>query len=235
MNDTWYLRVYSSTMRIVLIEDSETLARYTVQALEEAGYAVDWKHTGEAGEQSVVVSPPDLVILDRMLPGKHGIEVCRDLRSAGVHTPILMLTALDGIDERVEGLDSGADDYLIKPFELSELLARIRALLRRPENRMNETLVAGDLTLTPATRTITVRGTTINTTQKEFAILEYFMRNPGRVLTRAQILEHCWEFDYNPFSNIVDVYVRQLRTKIHDTQGTHIETVRGAGYRFRES
>lgn len=219
-------------MRIVLVEDNENLGRYTLKTLEDEGYAVDWKKRGESAEQSVRNNPPDLLILDRMLPGKDGVAVCKALRAADVNIPILMLTALGEIEDRVEGLDSGADDYLVKPFEMEELLARVRALLRRPPERVHEILTVRDVSLSLADRTITKGNASISLTLKEFAILEYLMRNVDQVLSRAQILEHCWEFDYNPFSNIVDVYIRQLRKKIDDDHESYIKTVRGAGYRL---
>ncbi|MBP9749205.1 MAG: response regulator transcription factor [Candidatus Pacebacteria bacterium] len=220
-------------MRILVIEDTEHLALYIKKALEEAGYAVDLAHDGDKGESLARGTAPDLVVLDVMLPKRDGITVCKNLRADNVIMPILMLTALGESDDRVSGLDSGADDYLVKPFDMDELLARIRALLRRPSTRMAEVLTVQDLALDNATRTLTHAGRTVPLTLKEYAILEYLMRNANIVVSRAQILEHCWDFAYNPFSNITDVYIRQLRAKLHDDHEHYIETIRGAGYRLR--
>ncbi len=220
-------------MRILLVEDNESLGKYVVQALKEASYAVDWCKDGEQGERSAKEAPPDLVLLDVMLPKRDGFAVCRGIRGARVDAPILMLTALGETDDRVQGLDCGADDYLVKPFAMEELLARVRALLRRPAARLPEVLTVQDLELRPAEHTVHKGGRALTLTHKQFAVLEYLMRNAGQVLSRTQILEHCWDYSYDAASNITDVYIRQLRATLNDTDERYIETVRGAGYRLR--
>ena len=178
---------------------------------------------------------PSAVVLDIMLPGIDGFEVCRRLREAGVWSPVLMLTARDSVRDRVEGLDRGADDYLTKPFSFAELLARLRALVRRGATERPAELRVGDLTLDPSTRRVTRDGRPIDLTAKEFALLEYLMRHPGQVLTRTRLIEHVWDFAYEGDSNVVDVYVRYLREKVDRPFGRRsIETVRGVGYRLRE-
>jgi two-component system OmpR family response regulator len=177
----------------------------------------------------------DAVVLDVMLPDLDGFEACRQLRSGGVWAPVLMLTARDAVEDRVAGLDSGADDYLVKPFAFAELLARLRALTRRGEAERPAVLAAGDLRLNPATHEVAREGTPIDLSPKEFALLETFMRRPGEVLSRLHMLEHAWDFAYDNRSNIVDVYVRRLRRKIDEPFGRNsLETVRGVGYRLRE-
>ncbi len=224
---------YTMYMRILIVEDTEHLGLYMQKALEEAGYAVDWARDGERGEALARDTNPDLMVLDIMLPKRDGITVSKNLRACNVHLPILMLTALGETGDRIAGLDSGADDYLVKPFDMDELLARIRALLRRPATRVAEVLVVQDIRLDTATRTVTQDDREVPLTVKEYAILEYLMRTAGTVVSRAQILEHCWDFAYNPFSNITDVYIRQLRAKLNDNHEQYIETIRGAGYRLR--
>jgi DNA-binding response OmpR family regulator len=220
-------------MRILLAEDTENLGRYVVAMLKENGYAVDWVKDGDAALRYAREPAPDLILLDILLPKVDGIEVCKTLRTEGVLVPIIMLTALGETEDRVLGLDSGADDYVVKPFDQNELLARIRALLRRPALIATEALAVQDVTLTAATRTALCGDEPLQLTVKEYAILEYLMQQAGQVVSRTQILEHCWDLDYNPFSNIVEVYIRQLRSKLHDTDEQYIETIRGAGYRFK--
>lgn len=220
-------------MRILLAEDTESLGRYTKAMLEEAGYAVDWVKDGEAAIRYAADPVPDVILLDILLPKMDGITVCRTLRAQGNVVPIIMLTALGESEDRVEGLDSGADDYLVKPYEQSELLARIRALLRRPPLQHPDVLRVQDVHVTSSSQSVVQGDVPVSLTTKEYVILEYLMRHAGQVLSRAQILEHCWDLEYNPFSNIVDVYIRQLRTKLHDTDEKYLETVRGAGYRFK--
>ncbi len=216
-------------MRLLIVEDNVKIASYLKEALEAEGYSVDTVPDGETGERRGASEWYDLIILDLMLPGKDGIEVCRTLRAQGNMLPIIMLTAKGDVDDRVLGLDSGADDYLIKPFEMKELIARVRALLRRPE-QFDEKLSAQDITMDTHARTVTVASREVGLTRKEYAVLEYFLRNKGVVLSREQILDHCWDFAFDTFSNIVDVYVRQLRTKLSGGDERHIETVRGLGY-----
>jgi len=220
-------------MRILLAEDNQNLGQYVSAMLKENGYAVDWVKDGDAALRYARDPVPDLILLDLLLPKVDGIEVCKTLRSEGVMVPIIMLTALGESEDKVVGLDSGADDYLVKPFDQSELLARMRALLRRPPLTQSEVLEVQDVSLTAATRVALHGADEMQLTVKEYAILEYLMQNAGQVVSRNQILEHCWDLDYNPFSNIVEVYIRQLRTKLHDENEQYIETVRGAGYRFK--
>jgi two-component system OmpR family response regulator len=228
-----YARGEVRVLRILVVEDSVKMAAVLKRGLEEEGYAVDVAGTGEDGLWMARENPNDVIVLDVMLPDMDGFEVCRRLREGGQWAPVLMLTARDGVPDRVRGLDVGADDYLTKPFSFTELAARTRALLRRGVRERPATLAVGDLTLDPATR-VTSRGdTVIGLSAKEFALLEYFMRHPGEVLSRTRLIEHVWDFAYEGGSNIVDVYVRYLREKIDRPFGTHsLETVRGTGYRL---
>ena len=221
-------------MRALVVEDEAKMAALIRRGLQEEGYAADVARTGEDALWMARATPYDAIVLDVMLPGRDGLSVCRDLREAGVWSPILMLTARDGVEDRVAGLDGGADDYLTKPFSFAELLARLRALVRRGTPERPAVLVAGSLRLDPATRE-TYRGEQrIDLSVKEFALLETFMRRPGEVLTRLDLLEHAWDYAYENRSNVVDVYVRYLREKVDRPFGLEsIETVRGAGYRFR--
>ncbi len=221
-------------MRILVVEDEHQLAAVLTQGLTEQGYAVDLAHDGETGLGLAEVEPYDLLILDVMLPGLDGYALCRRLRAQGRHMPVLMLTARDAVDDRVAGLDSGADDYLTKPFAFRELLARIRALLRRDGRSREAVLRAGDLTLDPATREVRRGGRAIELTSKEYAVLEYLLHHPNRVLTRTQIAEHVWDYDFVAMSNVIDVYIRSLRRKLGDDDGARLlHTVRGAGYQLR--
>jgi DNA-binding response OmpR family regulator len=221
-------------MRILIVEDDRTLADVLSRGLREEGYAVDTASDGQAGLQLAELDPYDGVVLDVMLPKVNGYEVCRRLRASGNRVPVLMLTARDAVDDRVTGLDSGADDYLVKPFAFRELLARLRALLRREALSKDPTIHVGDLELNTATRTVRRGGRSVELTAKEYAILEYFMRNPNRVLTRTQIAEHTWDAGFVALSNVVDVYVRTLRRKLGDEQEPRLlRTVRGVGYQLR--
>ena len=205
------------------------------RGLGREGMAVDTVDRGEDALWRAEATEYDAIILDVMLPGIDGFEVCRRLREAGVWSPILMLTARDGVRDRVAGLDRGADDYLVKPFSYAELLARLRALFRRGRADRPTELHAGGLRLDPATRRVWRGDAEIELSPKEFAVLETFMRHPGEVLTRFQLLEHAWDYEYENRSNVVDAYVRFLRRKVDKPFGVEsIETVRGAGYRFRE-
>jgi two-component system, OmpR family, response regulator len=221
-------------MRALVVEDESKLAGLIRRGLVEEGYAADVAGTGEDALWMAEATPYDAIVLDVVLPGRSGIEVCRSLRDNGVWTPILMLTARDGVEDRVSGLDSGADDYLCKPFAFAELLARLRALTRRGPTERPAVLTVGSLRLDPATRGVWRGDVEIGLSAKEFALLETFMRHPGDVLTRLDLLEHAWDFAYESRSNIVDVYIRYLRAKVDRPFGVQsIETVRGVGYRLR--
>ena len=221
-------------MRILLIEDNRRLSDSLRATLLEEGYAVDAAYDGVEGEDMALLSPYDIIILDVMLPKRDGIEVCRSLRDQKLAAPILMLTARDALDDRVLGLDSGADDYLVKPFEIRELRARLRALLRRESASKSGQLVVDDLRLDPATHYVWRGETPLDLTAKEYALLEYMMRNPNRLITREMVVAHLWDYDQTIASNVVDVYIRRLRRKVDDPYPTKlIETVRGAGYRLR--
>ncbi|HRH25860.1 MAG TPA: response regulator transcription factor [Candidatus Paceibacterota bacterium] len=220
-------------MRILLVEDNEKLAKYTKQMLEEEGYAVDQVGDGKTGERMARSGSHDLVILDVMLPEKDGMDVCKSLREDNINLPVIMITAKGEIEDRVEGLDSGADDYLVKPFDMKELIARTRALLRRPQKAFVDKLEVQDIVLDSNTHIVTKHGKPLSLTMKEYSILEYLMRNSGMVVTRELLLEHCWDFAYSAFSNITDVYIKQLRKKLKDDNETYIETIRGVGYKFK--
>jgi two-component system, OmpR family, response regulator len=223
-------------MRVLVVEDELKMASLIRRGLVEEGHATDVTPSGEDAVWMAQAHPYDVVVLDVMLPGLSGFETCRLLRNAGVWTPVLMLTARDAVDDRVAGLDAGADDYLTKPFSFAELVARLRALARRGGVERPAQLAVGDLVLDPATRQAWRGDTEIHLSPKEFALLEAFMRRPGQVLSRLQLLEHAWDFAYENRSNVVDVYVRYLREKIDRSFGTDsIETVRGVGYRLREA
>jgi DNA-binding response OmpR family regulator len=220
-------------MRILIVEDNRRLNTSLKASLEEDGYAIDAAYDGDEGEAFALAAPYDLILLDVMLPKKDGYSLCRDLRQQGMNAPILMLTARDAIDDRVEGLDSGADDYLVKPFSMSELRARMRALLRRNKPEKTSLLQVGDLEMDPANHDVQRGGAPIDLTPREFAILEYLMRSQNRILTREMIEAHVWNFDFISGSNVVDVYIRRLRKKIDDPyEEKLLETVRGVGYRL---
>jgi two-component system, OmpR family, response regulator len=221
-------------MRVLVVEDEVKMGRLLERGLTEEGHAADVARTGDDALWMAAATEYDAIVLDVMLPGRNGFEVCRELRGRGVWAPVLMLTARDAVPDRVAGLDAGADDYLAKPFAFAELLARLRALARRGSSERPTVLEAGDLRLDPAARTVSRGGAEIALSAKEFALLETFMRRPGQVLSRYQLLEHAWDYAYENRSNVVDVYVRYLREKIDRPFGRDsIETVRGAGYRFR--
>jgi two-component system, OmpR family, response regulator len=221
-------------MRALVVEDEVKMAALIRRGLIEEGYAADVARTGEEALWMARATPYDAIVLDVMLPGRNGLEVCRSLRDSGVWSPILMLTARDGVDDKVSGLDSGADDYLSKPFSFAELLARLRALTRRGPSERPAVLEVGTLRLDPATRQAWRGEAEVDLSAKEFALLETFMRNAGDVLTRLDLLEHAWDYGYENRSNVVDVYVRYLRAKIDRPFGVDsIETVRGVGYRLR--
>ena len=226
-------------MRVLVVEDSVKMAALLRRGLEETGYAVDVAKDGEEATWAATENPYDVVVLDIVLgmspSAVDGFEVCRRLRASGCPTPVLMLTARDAVEDRVRGLDVGADDYLVKPFSLQELLARIRALSRRGSGERSPVLSVGTLTLDPATREVTRDDTRIELTAKEFALLEHFMRHPDEVLSRTNLLDHVWDFAFDGDSNVVEVHVRNLREKIDRPFGrASLETVRGAGYRLRD-
>jgi two-component system, OmpR family, response regulator len=222
-------------VRVLIVEDELRMASLIRRGLVNEGLAADVAGSGEDALWMADAHEYDAIVLDVMLPGLDGFETCRRLRGAGVWTPVLMLTARDAVEDRVAGLDGGADDYLVKPFAFAELLARLRALSRRGDAERPAVLTVGDLQLDPATREV-LRGTTpIALSAKEFSLLETFMRRPGDVLSRLQLLEHAWDFAYDNRSNVVDVYIRRLRRKIDQPFGREsLETVRGAGYRLRQ-
>jgi two-component system OmpR family response regulator len=221
-------------MRALVVEDELKMAALIRRGLAEEGYAADVARTGEDAIWMAQATPYDAIVLDLMLPGRNGFEVCKTLRENGVWSPILMLTARDAVEDRVAGLDSGADDYLSKPFSFAELLARLRALTRRGPTERPAVLEVGSLRLDPARRQAWRGDTSIDLSAKEFSLLETFMRRPGEVLTRLDLLDHAWDFAYENKSNVVDVYVRYLRGKIDRPFGLEsLETVRGVGYRLR--
>ena len=224
-----------AAVRILVVEDKVKLATVLRRGLRKEGLAADIAASGEDAVWMAESTPYDAVVLDVMLPGIDGFETCRRLRSSAVWAPILMLTARDRVDDRVAGLDAGADDYLTKPFAFRELLARLRALVRRGAGERPTVLAAADLRLDPAARRVWRGETEVALSQKEFAILEALMRHPGEVLSRLDLLECAWDRAYENRSNIVDAYIRRLRDKVDRPFGSHaLETVRGAGYRLRE-
>jgi DNA-binding response OmpR family regulator len=222
-------------MRALIIEDNRPLNESLHRALAEDGYAVDSAFDGVEGEDMAMLAPYDVIVLDVMLPKRDGMEVCRSLRDQRNNTPILMLTARDGLDDRVTGLDSGADDYLVKPFEIRELRARLRALLRREKGDRSGQLQIADLRIDPAAHYAWRAERTLDLTAKEYALLEYMVRNSNRLVTREMLVGHLWDSDQSLASNVVDVYIRRLRRKVDDPYPIKlIETVRGAGYRLRD-
>jgi two-component system OmpR family response regulator len=221
-------------MRVLIVEDEVKMASLIRRGLREEGLAADVAIKGEDALWMAAATEYDVIVLDVMLPGMDGFEVCRRLRADGVWAPVLMLTARDAIEDRVQGLDTGADDYLVKPFSFAELAARLRALARRGPIERAPVMLAGDLHLDPSSRRVWRADADISLSPKEFALLETFMRRQGQVLDRFQLLEHAWDGEYENRSNVVDVYVRYLRQKIDRPFGVEsIETVRGAGYRLR--
>ncbi len=218
-------------MRLLLVEDEARIARLLARGLEEQSYAVDAVARGEDALYQVEINDYDLIILDVMIPGKDGFATCRAIRSLGKRMPILMLTARDAVEDRIHGLDSGADDYLTKPFEFGELLARLRALLRRPKDLRPSRFLVGDLELDTASQTARRGGRTISLTAKEYALLEFMVRNVNRVVGRSEIAEHVWDESFDPFSNLIEVYVNRLRRKLGEEDGKPLlQTRRGSGY-----
>ncbi len=221
-------------MQLLLVEDQKRLAGLLKRSLIEDGYTVDIALDGQEALDKFDINNYDLVILDIMLPVKDGIEVCREIRRSDTNIPILMLTALDGVDDRIKGLDSGADDYLAKPFSDGELSARIRALLRRSGNGRPAILTVGELVLNPATKNVTYKGTLLSLTAKEYTLLSYFMYHAGELLSKNDLLEHVWDMNYDGLSNVVETYVRYLRKRLRDVDSNKelITTVRNLGYRL---
>jgi len=223
-------------MRVLVVEDEKKLRSFISRGLEEHGMVVDNEDNGEGALDLASTIPFDLIVLDIMLPGRDGLSILRELRAAGRDVPVILLTARSGLQERVEGLNLGADDYLAKPFYIEELVARIHTILRRASGHGSNLLRVSDLTLNLATREVMRGDDPVELTTREFALLEYLMRSPGRVLTRTQICEHVWNYHFDPGTNLVDVYVRRLRRKV-DPEGKPrlIQTVRGVGYRLEEA
>lgn len=221
-------------MRILIIEDEHKIARALKRALEQEGYAVDVEYDGDGGHAMATTEPYDAAVIDRMLPGDYsGTDIVQAMRTANVHTPVLLLTAMATVDDKTKGLDSGADDYLVKPFALEELLARIRALLRRPKEQLSTVLKAGDLTLNTTTSAVERDGKSISLTQKEYGLLEYLLRNQGRPISKETIISHVWDYDANILPNTVEAYIKYLRAKVDKPFATPlIHTVRGFGYKL---
>jgi len=223
-------------MRILLVEDAKKLAVFIKKGLAAQSYVVDCAYDGVTAEDQASTDVYDLIILDLMLPQKDGLSVCKSLRAKGTDTPILMLTARGEMEDRVSGLNSGADDYLVKPFDFKELLARVQALLRRPQEKLPEILKARDITLDNSRRIVKRDSQEINLSHREFALLEFLVRNKNIVLSRNQILNHCWGWESDAYSNVIDVYIRKLRRKLNPGGecGEIIKTIRGSGYKIED-
>ncbi len=218
-------------MRILLVEDDADVARFIARGLNEQAYAVDQAEDGEKALYLAGVNSYDVMVLDIMLPSLDGLEVCRRLRTSGSHIPIMMLTARDSVDDKIAGLDAGADDYLAKPFEFGELLARLRALLRRGGATLSATIRVNGLEIDTRSHRVSIEGKPLTLTTKEYGVLEFLARNAGRIVTREEISEHVWNQDFDPFSNLIEVYINRLRRQIEKVSGPKlINTVRGAGY-----
>lgn len=224
-------------MRVLIVEDERRMASFIQRGLKEEGYAVDVAPDGNTGWEYASANDYDVMILDWMLPHMDGLTLCSKIRSSGNRVPIMMLTVRDAVEDKIRGLDQGADDYLTKPFAFDELLARLRALIRRPRDLQRETVLkAGNLTIDLVTHKVTVGTEAVTFSQKEFALLEFLMRRSGQVVSRSQIAEHVWDLHFDPMSNTIDVYINFLRKKIDGTRKkSRIETVRGAGYRIAQS
>ncbi|NIM12696.1 MAG: response regulator [Candidatus Aminicenantes bacterium] len=223
-------------MRILIAEDDRSVAGFLKKGLKEEHYAVDVCYDGEEALFQAQVNEYDLIILDVMLPKKNGFAVCQEIRQEGNLTPILMLTVRDQLEDKVKGLQVGADDYLTKPFAFKELLARIQALLRRTQDYKTQTLKVGDLEIDPVARKVTRENKTITLTGKEYALLEYLMRNKGRIVTQTMIIDHVWDMNYDGLSNVVNVYINHLREKIDKGfSKKYIHTIRGVGYKIDEN
>jgi DNA-binding response OmpR family regulator len=221
-------------MRVLIVEDEHKIARALAKALEQETYAVDVAYDGDEGFAMATTEPYDIAIIDRMLPGEYdGVAIVKGMRDAKIHTPVLFLSALDSVKERTIGLDAGADDYLVKPFALEELLARVRALLRRPTEQQSDILEAADLTMDTVTYSVQRAGKQIQLTSKEFALLEYLLRNQNRPISKDVIISHVWDYDADVLPNTVEVYVKYLRGKVDvPFKKPLIHTVRGFGYKL---
>src|SRR3989339_121226 len=219
-------------MKILVVEDEPKLNKGLVTGLQQRGYAVDFALDGDEGEKLGRVNDYDLIILDIMMPKRDGLEICRNLRAKGVQTPILFLTARDTVEDKIAGLDLGADDYLVKPFSFEELAARIRTLLRRAPLATGDVLTLNELRLDTRSQTVTIKDKPIDLTLREYGLLEYLLRNKGAVVTRDDILTHVWDRFFDSFSNVVDVHLKNLRKKLPTAYAKHIETVWGKGYRL---
>jgi len=225
------MRLYDAAMRILLVEDDARIARFVAKGLREQAYAVDVATTGDDALYQAAINTYDLVILDVMIPAPDGFAVCKELRKSGKRMPILMLTARDAVEDRIAGLDRGADDYLTKPFEFGELLARLRALLRRTGELRPPEIVIADLVVDTVGQRVSRAGKTMSFTAKEYALIEFLARNSGRVVGRAEIAEHVWDEEFDPFSNLIEVYVNRIRRKIDaPPHKTLLHTRRGSGY-----
>lgn len=223
-------------MKTLLVEDEKKIADFVCAGFREQGFAVDHCNNGNDGFDRASSGVYDVIVLDIMLPGRDGLSILKGLRKAGNATPVILLTARNELDDRIEGLNLGADDYLAKPFFVEELIARIHAMLRRISGERQNVLAVGDLRLDRITREVTWQSLTVDLTGREFNLIEYLMRSPGRVFTRTQILEHVWDYDFDPSTNIVDVCIQRIRKKIGAASDgeSPIESVRGVGYRFRK-
>jgi len=221
-------------MKILIVEDNQMLLKYIKSSLENQGYSVDSSCNGLDAEKKILLNDYDLIILDIMLPGKNGISLCNDLRKNGNKSKILMLTAKSDIEDKIKGLDSGADDYITKPFDIRELLSRIRAIIRRGEEVNGEVYKIRDIEIDTLSHRVFVKKKEILLTLKEYSLLEYLIINKGKVISRLDILEHCWNSDYEMNSNIVDVYIKRLRKKLNDKNEEYIKTVKGVGYRLEK-
>ena len=220
-------------MKVLLVEDEAKIASFVRNGLQEAGFGVDVCGNGDEGQALALERAYDAVVLDIMLPGKEGLAILKHLRQVGHAVPVILLTARNELDDRLQGLNLGADDYIPKPFYVEELVARIHAVIRRSSGERQNLLTAGALTLDRIAREVTCEGKRIELTAREFNLLEYLMRSQGRVFTRTQILEHVWDYDFNPSTNVVDVCIQRLRKKLAPIGSQWIESVRGVGYRFR--
>ncbi len=223
-------------MHILFVEDEAKIANFVQAGLKEQGFVVDYCDNGNDGYNCALENEYDAIILDIMMPGKDGLSILKNLRRQGQNVPVILLTARNELDDRIEGLNLGADDYLAKPFFVEELVARIQAVMRRTAGERQNLVCVGPIKLDRITREVTCNQHIVELTSREFNLLEYLMRSPGRVFTRTQILEHVWGYDFNPSTNVVDVCVQRIRKKFDTIGGTGwIESIRGVGYRFRQS
>lgn len=226
---------YDRAMHILFVEDEAKIASFVCSGLKEAGFVVDYCDNGDEGYARALEGAYDAAVLDIMVPGKDGLAILKGLRSAGRNLPVILLTARNELDDRLQGLNLGADDYIAKPFYVEELAARIHAVVRRSTGERQNILSVGPLKLDRITREVTCQEQTVELTTREFNLLEYLMRSPGRVFTRTQMLEHVWGYDFNPNTNVVDVCIQRIRKKLEALEGARwIESVRGVGYRFRQ-